>query len=331
MVIIMSSGKSENFKHILEYLPASIASSLAGINESTVNNLCEIRLRASCPMVLIFADKMQFITESGRLTSFFGNDLITTDAECIKTVFNQMCRFSVYSLTDNITNGFITLSNGCRVGVYGTAITADGKINSVRNIKGLNIRISGRYDGVSSKLASIYEKKRANILICGPPSSGKTTVLKDLCRLLSDTLNYKIAAVDERGELSADYLGYNTDVLTEYPKASGIQIAVRTLSPDIVICDEVGKTEEVKSVIEGLNSGVSFAMSIHCNSEEELRKKEQYILLRESCCLDYIVFLKEKSMISQIFTAKELEDANCGVINSRDSGSTCRAVHSVFF
>ncbi len=330
MVIKMKTDKYENLKSILEYLPTDIVSVLRSLSADAIDNLCEIRVKASCPVVLIFTNGRFFITDSGRLTSFFASDLVKTDSESVKEIFNRMCRYSVYSLTDNISEGFITLHNGCRVGVYGTAVTSEGKINSVRNIKGMNIRLSGRFDGVSEKIANLYKRKAVNTLICGPPSSGKTTLLKDLCRSLSDDFNYKISAVDERGELSGEYLGYNTDVLSEYPKAAGIQIAVRTLSPDIIICDEVGGADEVKSIIEGLNSGVCFIMSVHSGSKAELVKKEQFLLLQRSCYLDYVAFVRGKSEIAEICSVKEICNEDCGVDFSGNNACTYRTTHSLF-
>ncbi len=326
----MKSGKSENLKAILKYLPEHIAGSLAFLEETQVNTLSEIRLRADSPAVLIFTDKIAFITSSGRLTPFFSNGLIKTDADCVKEIFNKMCKFSVYSLTDNIINGFVTLENGCRVGVYGTAVTADGKVTSVRNIRGLNIRISGNFDGVAQPVFELYERSRVNVLICGPPSSGKTTVLKDLTRQLSESFKYKICVIDERAEFSEAYLGCNTDVLTGYPKSEGIEIAVRTLSPDIIVCDELGTVSEVKSVITGLNSGVGFVMSVHCRSKDELFNKEQFRLLKESLMLDYCVFLKNKSETESILALKELADENGGTCDIGNSLCTGGSIHRIY-
>ncbi len=326
----MKNKKSENMKALLKYFPASVSSVLTALDEADTESLCEIRLRADSPAVLIFTDKTAFITSTGRITPFYCNGILKTDNECVKEIFNRMCGFSVYSLTDNIANGFITLENGSRVGVYGTAVTSDGKITSVRNIRGLNIRLAGSFYGVSKPIVSLYEKGRVNTLICGPPSSGKTTVLKDLCAHLSDDYKFKLCVIDERAEFSREYLGYNTDVLTGYPKYIGIEIAVRTLSPDIVVCDELGSSNEVETVIAGLNSGVSFVMSLHCRSKDELLNKEQFKLLRESLMLDYCVFLKNKSEISEILLLKELLNENGGAYDFRDGVRTYRSIHSLY-
>lgn len=306
----MNRKKKETLKLITGYFPKKLQAVFKSIDENEVNCLCEIRVKAMMPVVLVFTDKICFITSNGRLTKFLSNDLIKLDSEEIKEVFNLMCRYSVYSLTDNICNGFITIDNGCRVGVYGTAVVKGGNVASVRNIKGLNIRLAGCFNGVADRVAELYKEQRVNTLICGAPSCGKTTVLKDLCLTLSDKFFYKIAVIDERAEFEGDYTGINTDVLTAYPKNIGIQIAVRTLSPEIIVCDELGDLNEVKSVIEGLNCGVNFVMSLHCDSYHELLQKEQFKILKSNSSIDYCVFLKNKSVIERICNLKETDDEN---------------------
>lgn len=302
--------KSESLRSVLRYLPDNIVSVLNGINNDLVAELCEIRLKADLPVVLVLTDKLLFITSSGRLTEYLTNDLLSVSNNELKDIFMKMCKFSVYSLTDNISDGFITIESGCRVGVYGTAVVKSGTISSVRNVKGLNIRVSGQAVSAADSISELYRKRPVNTLICGPPSSGKTTILKDLCRTLSDRYNYKVSVIDERCEFDGMYLGVNTDVLTGYPKPDGIMISVRTLSPQIIVCDELGDTDEVNAVLDGLNCGVNFVLTLHCSTYEELTAKRQYDLLKNSCLPDYCAFLKNKSVVERIVTPKVSKDEN---------------------
>ncbi len=326
----MSDRKTDNFGFVLGYLSEKLRKPLEKLGDKEVTQLCEIRLRANQPVVLVYTHGKCFLSESGRITTFYNKNVLMLNQKDISETFERMCNYSVYSLTQNICDGFITLENGCRVGIYGTAVLNGRKITSIRNIKGMNIRVAGSHEGVSKAVLPLFRENRPNVLICGPPGSGKTTVLKDLIKNLSDNLNFKIAVVDERYEFDGYHLGYNTDVLSGYPKADGIQIAVRTLSPEIIICDEIGSVEETDAIISGLNSGVSFVMSMHCRKIDDLKLKKQYILLCNAYAIDYIVILKDKSEIKEIIDVREMDDANCRADNDRNMLCYGRKIHRTY-
>lgn len=310
----MNDFKRERILGICSYLPEKLSVYIKNLNAERISKLCEIRIRACKPVTLCFTNERMYITESGRLTSFLSDGLMSFSQKETEEIFVSLCRCSVHSLSDCISQGYITAEGGCRVGIYGTAVTDGNKIRSVRNIGGLNIRISGEYAGIARPVAEkLFCERAHNVLICGPPSSGKTTLIKDLCRILSDEKGYKICIVDERGEMQDSNTGANTDVLDGYPKAAGIQIAVRTLSPEIIAFDEIGTAEEVEAVCGGLNSGVEFIMSVHCADESELKRKPQFRMLAESGAADSLVFLRGTGEIRKIISVKELENENCRV------------------
>ncbi len=326
----MTDRKRERLGIICRYLPCGLSSALENLSDEYVRRLCEIRIRTDKPAVLIFTDRRGFITSSGRLTEFISNDLVKLTAQETEAVFNSMCRYSVHSLSNDIAGGFVTLEGGSRVGIYGRAVTDGNRIISVRSIRGMNIRVSGEYPGIAEPLARLISgRKRADILICGPPSSGKTTLLRDFCRILSDEKGLKVCLVDERCEADGCRTGINTDVLSGYPKAAGIQIAVRTLSPEVIAFDEIGTAEEAEAVVTGLNSGVSFVMTAHCADRTELLRRPQFRLLMSAHAVDWCVFLKNVGEIHEILSARELENENCRAYGSGHMLCYDGSVHSI--
>ena len=290
MVIKMRHDKKEKLDILLKYLPPIFAS----LAEKDTDSLCEIRLRADKPAVIVYSDRMNFITKTGRLTGFYSNDLFIPTRPETEEIFVRLCGYSVHSLTDNIADGFITLDGGIRIGVYGTAVVRDGRITSVRNVEGLNIRIPAEYRGCALPIYNrLFHGRTSNTIICGAPMSGKTTVLRDLCRLISDEEHKKIVVIDERCEMSGYDLGINTDILKNYPKAQGISIAVRTLSPDVIICDEIGSLNEAEELCTLVNCGVKFIVTMHCSELYELRRRPQFNLLSEAGAAEACVFLSE--------------------------------------
>lgn len=318
----MLCSKEENIAFVLKYLPPAFCS----ISKCRADELCEIRIRADKPVTLIFRDKIGFLTESGRLTFLKSENLLSVTARELEEIFIKLCGYSVHSLTESINSGFITLEGGIRVGVYGTAVVKSGHIASVRSISGLNIRIPAEIKGCAE---SLYEKifggDISNTLICGAPMSGKTTVLRDLCRLLSDFRGKKIAVIDERLEMSGYNLGINTDILKGYPKAEGTEIAVRTLSPDIIVCDEIGSIDEASRLCEAFNGGVGYIATMHCRDMRELKRKPQFALLQNS--LEYCAFLGQNDFKLQ--SVVRINDENSFIDCNKPCLRDDRAIYSL--
>lgn len=318
----MLRGKEENIAFVLKYLPPAFSA----VSKCPTRELCEIRIRAEKPVTLIFRDKIGFLTEGGRLTFLKSENLLCVRARELEEIFIRLCGYSVHSLTESINSGFITLEGGIRVGVYGTAVVKDGRINSVRNISGLNIRIPAEIKGCAEKLyEKIFGGEICNTLICGAPMSGKTTVLRDLCRLLSDVRGKKIAVIDERLEMSGYDLGINTDILKGYPKTVGTEIAVRTLSPDIIVCDEIGNIDEARRLCEAFNGGVGYIATMHCRDMQELKRKPQFALLQSS--LEYCVFLSRNNF--ELQSVVRIDDENSFINCNKPCLRDDRAIYSL--
>ena len=266
---------ADNMQDLLQYFPERLRESIGAFGDG----LTEIRLRREKPIVLMRNSEMNFVDNSGRITKVFDSDrLMVTSAE-IDSFFYAICRNSVHSFQEDICSGFVTLSGGHRVGLCGTAVVRDGKIANIKNINGFNVRVSREVIGSGEYIYNrIFCGGLKNVLIAGVPASGKTTILRDLCRLLGS--RYKVSLIDERSEIAAVYsgvpqndVGINTDVFDGYSKADGLETAVRVMSPDIIIFDEAGSQNEFGYMEHAMNCGIRICASIHASSIEDIKRR----------------------------------------------------------
>lgn len=301
--------ENESIVEVINLLPASIKSH---IDKSFIEdfNITEIRIRKNKPIVLISPTKKYFIRENSIIKSC--NDAVFVTSDEVMNIFDKLCHYSVYSYKENINSGFITM-NGCRVGVVGSAVCKDGEIHSVKNISSLNFRFARQIDSCSLELLEkVYDTPFPSLLIIGSPCSGKTTLLRDMCRTVSSGYKgeyIKCCVIDERDEIADSNnfdVGINTDVLSAYPKKEGIIIALRALSPEVIFIDELGTVDEARNICEGLNSGVSFVCTLHAGSFEQALKREQFKLLFESGYFKYAVLLGTGENLGKAVDIKRL-------------------------
>lgn len=307
----------KNYKDAVSLLPRDLRGELLSIGEDKMYKVNEIRLRSKRAVSFIVDGLVMYLCTGGRISSIYPQNGIVLNAENLEQAAAALCRYSVHSYTECINRGFVTLPFGHRAGICGTASVKDGDITAVRCFTSINIRIARDFFGCSKSLFSQLDGCDS-FLIIGSPLSGKTTLLRDLCRSFSnEPINpKKITVVDERDEIAAfgaggegRDLGVNTDVLSLYPKGAGIEIALRCFSPDIIVLDEIGNLIEAEKIIEGVNSGVGFIATAHGSSIDEAMTRPQIRLLVKSGAFKKAVILcgKEKPCeIKEIIDCKTL-------------------------
>ncbi len=227
-----------------------------------MSQLAEVRLRAGrCASLVTVEGKC--IPCGGRLRR-----------EDIEECFQELCRHSVHSYAREISEGYITLEGGHRAGFCGTAVIKDGRLDTLRDISSIDLRLAHEVKGCGEALyRAAFSTGLRSLLIAGRPLSGKTTVLRDIARLLGE--RYRVALVDSRSEIAAVCrgvpsldVGENTDVLNGYPRYEGMMTALRTLSPEVLVCDEIGS--DTKAIEQCTDCGVKLVATVHASSFEEL-------------------------------------------------------------
>lgn len=290
-----------SYEIVLSYMPPEIRHIMKQAAEHT-EKLSEIRLRSGRAVSYVYPGKIMFLTAGGGLTADHRDSrCICASAEDIHKTAEALCRYSVHSCSKELSEGFFVIGGGIRVGVAGTVSgTAD---RTIKDFSGLNFRIARSVNGCAEEL--FRRTNGRSVLICGGVNSGKTTILRDLCRILGN--DRKVVLIDERNEISASSggvpsrdVGAMTDVIVGSDRAAGIISAVRTLSPDIIICDEISDKADAEAILSGFGCGVSFTSTIHAESYEELLSRRAAVPLIEAGVFDYAVFLQGCSFPSRI-------------------------------
>jgi Uncharacterized protein conserved in bacteria len=287
------------YKSVVGLMPKSVAEKLSLLDGAAAAGATEIRMRAAKPCTVYSGGRPHFIKNNGE-------DMILGQNE-IKAVVAHMCEYSLYKKEDELKHGYVTVKGGHRIGICATYLKNGGV--DISSISSAAIRIAREHRGCAAELfGAVMMNGLCSILVAGPPLCGKTTILRDISRILSSRPIYKkTAVIDERGELASVYngtpmldTGTCSDVLDGYPRAAGFDIAVRTLSPDIIVCDELGGREDAGSILGAAKSGVDVIASAHAGNMQELMQKKQITECIDAGAFDYIVFLDTFQNIGRI-------------------------------
>jgi len=245
--------------------------------------------------------------------------------EDMKSLIQKISNYSLYAYEEDIRQGFITIKGGHRIGIAGECVMEKGEVKTIRNISSINIRVCSEVIGCSDKLIKyIYSQKENrifNTIIISPPKCGKTTILRDIARNISNGMNSiglygrKVAVIDERSEIGACHfgipqndLGMRTDILDNCLKKEGMIMAIRSLSPEILICDEIGTKGDVEALLMAFNSGVNIITSIHGFTIEDLYKRKVFNELLDNGIIERAIVLSSRKGVGTIENIYELRE-----------------------
>lgn len=287
-------------KEVLDILPPGIKAEV--VNFGADSKLQEIRLKINKPLM--------FIVNNNEIKTGYIAKL-----EDIKAIIQRISSYSIYAFEEEIKQGYITIQGGHRVGICGTCVLDGGQLKTIKNISSINIRIAREVKGCSEAILPfiIRDNKILNTIIISPPKCGKTTILRDLSRQISNGISKyglsgkNIAIIDERSEIGACYrgvpqmdIGIRTDILDNCPKSQGIIMAIRSMAPHLIVCDEIGTYADIESIVIALNSGVNVITTIHGFNEKDLYERPVFKELLDNKVFNRAIILSNRQGIATI-------------------------------
>lgn len=282
----------EQKKQILQVLAKKIQREVEK-EQFDFSYLQEIRLRTGKPLTVLYKGKEKL--------------LMKVEQEELRETLEYISNYSLYAYENEMRQGFITIEGGHRVGMAGKVVMEEGKIKNLKYISSINIRVAHEIKGCADKIFPYITKERqiCHTLIISPPRCGKTTLLRDMIRQISNGNRWvkgvPVGVVDERSELGGCYmgtaqndLGIRTDILDCCPKADGMLMLIRSMSPQVIAVDEIGAREEICAIEYALHCGCKMLATAHGISMEEMKKKPFFEqMIREKRFERYIVLGNE--------------------------------------
>ncbi|KYH35685.1 hypothetical protein CLTEP_00780 [Clostridium tepidiprofundi DSM 19306] len=289
-----------NIEYIIKILPNKIEEDLKKID--SLNKLQEIRIKINKPIIYEIGMREM-------ISSYIVNQ------DDLKVILQRMSEFSIYAFEEEIKRGYITIKGGHRIGICGRCVIEGSRIKTIRDIASVNIRICREILGCSNRVMPYIIKNTYvnNTIIISPPKCGKTTLIRDIARNVSNGIEKygfkgkKVCIIDERSEIGACYkgvpqmkVGIRTDVLDGSPKSEGIMMAIRSMSPEVIICDEIGTYNDMDSIIMALNSGINLITTIHGFGIEDLFRRNVFKKLIDNNVFKKAIILNNKNGVGTI-------------------------------
>lgn len=272
------------------------------VEEANLNwgQIQEFRLRIGQPLTVLYHNREVVFPTIVRLQE-------------LKETLDYVSNYSLYAYENELKQGFITIEGGHRVGMAGQVLLEHGKVKNLKQISSLNIRISHEILNCADKLFPYitYNKQMYHTLIISPPRCGKTTMLRDMIRQISDGNKWvkgcTVGVVDERSELAGCYqgvpqnhMGMRTDVLDGCPKAEGMLMLIRSMAPQVIAVDELGAPEDIQALRYAMHCGCKMLATVHGESIEEIRRKPLFEQLVNERCFERYVVLENGKHVGEV-------------------------------
>ncbi len=277
---------------ILPFLPPALRRIIENVPAESRSRAEELRIREGRPLELTGSEGSRFITVRGEMTRDAGKGYCPNRDDCLQ-LLDLLTNHSMYTFEEELKRGYITVNGGHRVGLAGRTVLEQGQVKLIRDIAGFNIRIARERKGVALPLLSaLWDAATGRLhhtLFISPPQQGKTTMIRDLARLISwggsltsstAREGLKVGIVDERSEIAACVkgvptfdVGPRTDVLDRCPKAEGMMMLIRSMSPEVIVVDEIGRPEDAEATLEALHAGIIVAATAHGLNADDAAKR----------------------------------------------------------
>lgn len=296
---------------IIPFLPLSWGEAVCDADKRQQDRLTELRLRAGQRICLRYGREEVSV------------DGIVVTVQELDSIVSALCHHSRYAIESELKNGYITIRGGHRIGLAGQAVLADGKIKLLKEIGSMTIRIAREVIGSAQKLVPYVRdgERILSTLIVAPPYSGKTTILRDLIRILSDGdmhhRGVQVAVADERSEIAGMYLGQamldvgsRTDVIDGAPKAESMMLLIRAMSPEVIATDELGRKEDFAAVEEAVRAGVAVIATLHGRSRQDVMYRMGKQMDGVLAVFERIVFLADRPTMGAIRAVMSREEVS---------------------
>ena len=289
--------------HICSLLPDNISRVIENLDKKLLKEICEIRLRKEAPLTLTTYTKNLFVGVDGGISSLCGKSYMCSKRD-IDYLINRLCEGSVYRYMTTINSGYIVTDRGVRAGVAGECIYENGKISALSSIQTVNLRLPRDFENSGDIVTRFLIKNpTASVLLISPPGYGKTTVIRSVAHALGKGLfsvPKRVAVIDERGEIFPNGAEGLIDRFSGYSKSDGIEIATRLFSPELIVCDEIGHSDDTEALLSVQNSGVPLLATTHGKNVESVFRRPVIKKLIDNSVFDAFAVIEKNAGSSKI-------------------------------